>query len=191
MTRKLSIGAVVTVVASCVGYFAGAWVIIYALRPEHPEIAPSRLFHEAVSHAPFLILALTVFQLLAFACAAGRTTRLSSSYLASIAAEVSFAKTRHPARSGTLRLVAQRRTRSGSIQSHLASCRFRQTERRTLRASLGSVGKSFLSTTCISLDMDLSPLIFPLANHALQRTRRERRGCNRCVPWAGSLSFCR
>ena len=26
-------------------------------------------------------------------------------------------------------------------------------------------------------------------NHALQRTRRERRGCNRCVPWAGSLSL--
>src|SRR5689334_20515003 len=26
-------------------------------------------------------------------------------------------------------------------------------------------------------------------NHALQRTRRERRGCNRCVPRAGSLSL--
>ncbi len=26
-------------------------------------------------------------------------------------------------------------------------------------------------------------------NHALQQTRRERRGCNRCVPWAGSLSL--
>lgn len=26
-------------------------------------------------------------------------------------------------------------------------------------------------------------------NHALQRTRRERRGCNRSVPWAGSLSL--
>jgi len=26
------------------------------------------------------------------------------------------------------------------------------------------------------------------ANYALQRTRRERRGCNRCVPRAGSLS---
>src|SRR5688572_28894943 len=25
-------------------------------------------------------------------------------------------------------------------------------------------------------------------NHALQRTRRERRGCHRCVPCAGSLS---
>ena len=24
-------------------------------------------------------------------------------------------------------------------------------------------------------------------NHALQRTRHERRGCNPCVPWAGSL----
>jgi hypothetical protein len=28
-------------------------------------------------------------------------------------------------------------------------------------------------------------------NHALQRTRRERRGCNRCVPCAGSLSLVR
>ncbi len=28
-------------------------------------------------------------------------------------------------------------------------------------------------------------------NHALQRTRRERRGCKRCVRCAGSLSFCR
>jgi hypothetical protein len=27
------------------------------------------------------------------------------------------------------------------------------------------------------------------ANQALQRTRRERRGCNRCVPCAGSLSL--
>src|SRR6266404_1872451 len=26
-------------------------------------------------------------------------------------------------------------------------------------------------------------------NHALQRTRRERRGCNRCVPCAGSLNL--
>jgi hypothetical protein len=26
-------------------------------------------------------------------------------------------------------------------------------------------------------------------NHALQRTRRERRGCNCCVPCAGSLSL--
>ena len=25
--------------------------------------------------------------------------------------------------------------------------------------------------------------------YELQRTRRERRGCNRCVPWAGSLSL--
>jgi hypothetical protein len=27
------------------------------------------------------------------------------------------------------------------------------------------------------------------ANHTLQRTRRERRGCHRCVPCAGSLSL--
>jgi hypothetical protein len=27
------------------------------------------------------------------------------------------------------------------------------------------------------------------SNHALQRTRRERRGCNHCVPCAGSLSL--
>jgi len=30
---------------------------------------------------------------------------------------------------------------------------------------------------------------FLMPNHALQRTRRERRGCNSRVPWAGSLSF--
>jgi hypothetical protein len=28
-----------------------------------------------------------------------------------------------------------------------------------------------------------------MPNHALQRTRRGRRGCNRCVPRAGSLSL--
>jgi hypothetical protein len=28
-----------------------------------------------------------------------------------------------------------------------------------------------------------------MPNHALQRTRRERRGCNHCVPCAGSLSL--
>ena len=28
-------------------------------------------------------------------------------------------------------------------------------------------------------------------NHPLQRTRPSRRGCNRSVSWAGSLSFCR
>ena len=27
------------------------------------------------------------------------------------------------------------------------------------------------------------------SNHALQRTRLERRGCNHGVPWAGSLSL--
>jgi hypothetical protein len=26
-------------------------------------------------------------------------------------------------------------------------------------------------------------------NHALQRTRREHHGCNRCLPCAGSLSL--
>jgi hypothetical protein len=31
----------------------------------------------------------------------------------------------------------------------------------------------------------------PTANHALQRTRPLRSGCNRCVPWAGSLSLSR
>jgi hypothetical protein len=28
-----------------------------------------------------------------------------------------------------------------------------------------------------------------MPNHALQRTRLERRGCNPSVPWAGSLSL--
>jgi hypothetical protein len=32
-------------------------------------------------------------------------------------------------------------------------------------------------------------MIDPRPSHALQRTRRERRGCNRCVPYAGSLSL--
>jgi len=36
------------------------------------------------------------------------------------------------------------------------------------------------------IDQAMEPLT---PNHALQRTRRERRGCNRCVPCAGSLSL--
>ena len=44
-------------------------------------------------------------------------------------------------------------------------------------------------------DFDHSLLEFfresPTPNHALQRTRPARSGCNPRVPWAGSLSFCR
>ena len=39
------------------------------------------------------------------------------------------------------------------------------------------------------LFMDSATTNIERPNHALQRTRRERRGCNRCVPCAGSLSL--
>jgi len=39
----------------------------------------------------------------------------------------------------------------------------------------------------MSAIFDTSLTLWP--NHALQRTRRGRRGCNRCVPCAGSLSL--
>jgi len=38
-------------------------------------------------------------------------------------------------------------------------------------------------------DFVYARLIMNRPNHALQRTRRERRGCNRRLPCAGSLSF--
>src|SRR2546426_8682547 len=47
------------------------------------------------------------------------------------------------------------------------------------------------SQMTVFLHRGLSPLqLTPMsgAHHALQRTRRGRRGCNRCVPCAGSLS---
>jgi hypothetical protein len=37
--------------------------------------------------------------------------------------------------------------------------------------------------------LELAIEIYMPSNHALQRTRRERRGCSRCVPCAGSLSL--
>ena len=89
MTCKFITVAVVTALASGIGYLVGAWVIIYGLRPEHPEIAPARLFHEAWSHIPVLMLSLTVFEVSAFGCAVTRFARLSLGYAATIAAEVS------------------------------------------------------------------------------------------------------
>jgi hypothetical protein len=35
----------------------------------------------------------------------------------------------------------------------------------------------------------LGVMIYKWPNHALQQTRRERRGCNRGVPCSGSLSL--
>ena len=89
MPRKFFTVAVVTAFASCIGYLAGAWVIIYGLKPEHPEIAPWRLFREAWSHIPVLMLLLTAFELFAFGCAVDRVAQLSLEYVISIAAEVS------------------------------------------------------------------------------------------------------
>ena len=89
MTRKLCICAIVTAFTSCLAYLVGAWVIIYGLKPEHPEFAPQRLFHEALSHLPVVILLLTIFGLIAFACAANRVVRVPSGYVISISAEVS------------------------------------------------------------------------------------------------------
>jgi len=40
-----------------------------------------------------------------------------------------------------------------------------------------------------SVDSTLARLRLNKPNHLLQRIRRERRGCNRGVPWAGSLSL--
>ena len=89
MAGKFSICAIVTAFTSCLAYLVGAWVIIYGLIPEHPEIAPMRLFHEALSHLPVLILLLTSFGLVAFACAANRVTRIPPGDVVSISAEVS------------------------------------------------------------------------------------------------------
>ena len=61
---------------------------------------------------------------------------------------------------------------------------------RSIRQSSSMVhSRSFLQKRSASLRFserrrgDVTP------NHALQRTRRGRRGCNRCVPSAGSLSL--
>jgi hypothetical protein len=55
VNSKLAAGGGVAALTSCAAYLAGAWVMIYALKPEHPEIAPYRLFHEALLHLPILV----------------------------------------------------------------------------------------------------------------------------------------
>src|SRR5678815_2172370 len=89
MPFKLFTCAAVVALASCVGYLAAAWVMIYALRPEHPEIAPSRLFHGATSHLPTLVLSFTVFQLVALAFVPRRVRGICLGDLAATSAEVS------------------------------------------------------------------------------------------------------
>jgi len=54
-----------------------------------------------------------------------------------------------------------------------------------LRASIG-----FVRVGTPDVLSDFAALIL-WPNQALQRTRRERRGCNHGVPWAGSLSLVR
>jgi len=89
MPRKFITVAVVTAIASSIGYLVGAWVIIYGLRPEHPDLAPASLIHETWSHMPVQVLSLMVFELFSFACTTSRTARLSLGYVVSIAVEVS------------------------------------------------------------------------------------------------------
>jgi len=89
MPRKFITVAFVTALASSIGYLVGAWVIIYGLRPEHPDLAPASLFHEAWSHMPVQVLSLTVFELFSFTCAMRRIARLSLGYVVSIVVEVS------------------------------------------------------------------------------------------------------
>jgi hypothetical protein len=89
MIRKFFTVAVVTALASSIGYLVGAWVIIYGLRPAHPDIAPASLFHEAWSHTSVEVLSLMVLELFSFACAISRIALLALGYVVSIAAEVS------------------------------------------------------------------------------------------------------
>ncbi len=73
--------------------------------------------------------------------------------------------------------------------------RFRETTMLSLGASrwVTSNMRAAISGTVVCLILLSSACIFVFLgtrpNHVLQRTRRERRGCNRCVPSAGSLSL--
>ena len=86
---KLLAYAAVAAQASCATYLGGAWVMIYALKPEHPEIAPERLFHGAMSHLPSVVLWFTILQLAALAFVPRRVPGTSMGDLAATAAEVS------------------------------------------------------------------------------------------------------
>lgn len=87
--RKLFWAAVAAALASAAAYAAAAWITICALAPEHPEYLPKKLFFEALSFAPALILSFMVFELAALICAARRVAKASSSCVVSTAAEVS------------------------------------------------------------------------------------------------------
>ena len=63
--------------------------MVYALKPEHPEIAPWRLFDGAVSHLPRVALSFTAFQLVALAFVPRRLPGISLGDLAATSAEVS------------------------------------------------------------------------------------------------------
>ena len=64
---------------------------------------------------------------------------------------------------------------------HGESMTFRSTDH--LERGTSSSFPDFSSSAVLSCRTLFMP------NHALQRTRRERRGCSRCVPSAGSLSL--
>lgn len=78
-----------SVLAASTGYVVAAWVMIYGLKPEHPEISPLRLFRGAMSHLPTLVLLFTVFQLVALAFVFRRISGIHLGDLVATAAEVS------------------------------------------------------------------------------------------------------
>jgi len=86
--RKVFTYAAVATFASGAGYLAGAWVMIYGLKPEHPEIAPWRLFDGALSHLPALVISFTIFQLAALAFFPRRVSGIRMGNLVAIAGEV-------------------------------------------------------------------------------------------------------
>ena len=79
-----------------------------------------------------------------------------------------------------------------------SDCRFSAIAHRVFRASILSyqTRAEFTLTRCRRLQSVLSDFVGEVQmshttspNHLLQRTRPSRRGCNRGVPWAGSLSL--
>ena len=89
LTRKFVSSAAVAALAACAAYLTGAWVIIYALRPEHPEIHPARLYREALSHLPVIMIAFVVFQVTALALTVRAVGKISLAPLVMTVAEVS------------------------------------------------------------------------------------------------------
>ncbi|HEU6447480.1 MAG TPA: hypothetical protein VFV23_03465 [Verrucomicrobiae bacterium] len=89
MARKFFIAAVVTLFTTGIGFLAGAWIIIYGFMPEHPDIAPLRLFNDALSHMPFILVSFIIFEVLALGLVMNRVRLLSLGSIISIIAEVS------------------------------------------------------------------------------------------------------